>query len=87
MNEFAKKTNITLVFGLSAQYGRETNHKSMNLSNIVNSIKYTKILNQLNDNASNLSTFEFDDESHASNFYASSQIICNTTIIQVLVVI
>ena len=58
----------------------------MNLSNIVNSIKYTKTLNQLNDNASNLSAFEFGDESHihsnthASIFYALSQIIRNTSI-------
>ena len=60
----SEKTNITLVFGLSAWYGRETNNKSMNLSNNVNSIKYTKTSNQLNDNASNLSGFEFGDESH-----------------------
>ena len=40
MDQFAKKTNITLVFGLSAWYGREANNKAMNFSTAVNSIKY-----------------------------------------------
>ena len=42
---------------------------------MVNSIKYTKTLNQLNDNASHI-----DSNTHASNFCALSQIIRDTSI-------
>ena len=85
INEFARKTNITLVFGLSACYGREANNKAMNFSNIINLIKYT---NTLNDNASNLFAFEFgnelqlhiDSNTYANDFYTLYQIIRNTSI-------
>ena len=59
MSEFATKTNIILLFCLSACYELEGNHNAMNCSNIWNLIEHT---NTLNDNASNLFAFEFGNE-------------------------
>ena len=82
MDEFAKKTNITLVFGLSAWYGREASNKAMNFSNTVNSIKYANILRITHQIYLHLNLVMNYNHSntHAIDLYALFLIICNTSI-------
>eukprot|EP01084_Bolivina_argentea_P193304 331661_1 len=59
INQFAIKTGVTLIFGLNACYGRQSDTTSMNFSNIINLINYT---NSMGDVAKNLYGFEFGNE-------------------------
>eukprot|EP01084_Bolivina_argentea_P193303 331660_1 len=59
INEFAINTNVTLIFGLNACYGRKSRTSSMNFSNIISLINYT---NTMGNKAANLLGFEFGNE-------------------------
>ena len=72
MNEFAYKTNLTLVFGLNACYGRPGHDESMNFTNIEQLFNYT--INEMNKTIiKNLYGFEYgnsEGQQHGSNEYA-----------------
>eukprot|EP01084_Bolivina_argentea_P051104 93989_1 len=88
INEFAIQTNVTLIFGLNACYGRKSYTSTMNFSNIIALVNYT---NSLGDKVSNLYGFEFGNElasphtpphrvnesAYAKDFYKLYQIIDN----------
>eukprot|EP01084_Bolivina_argentea_P004811 9113_1 len=59
INEFAYKTNVTLVFGLNACYGRPAINKSMNFTNIEQLFEYTSTQQTGFDN---IYGFEFGNE-------------------------
>ena len=59
INEFAVKTNVSLIFGLNACYGRKTASSSMNFSNIIALMDYTE---SMRNKAANLYGFEFGNE-------------------------
>eukprot|EP01084_Bolivina_argentea_P004810 9112_1 len=69
INEFAYKTNVTLVFGLNACYGRPAINKSMNFTNIEQLFNYT--VNKMNKTITqNLYGFEYgnsEGQQHGSN--------------------
>ena len=76
------KTNITLIFGLNACYGRESRSSAMNFTNIENLLKYTNTIDTMN---KNLFGFELGNElqasidagTYANDFYTLYKLISN----------
>eukprot|EP01084_Bolivina_argentea_P223948 378806_1 len=82
INNFATITNITLLFGLNACYGRLTKNTSMNFSNIQALLDLTSTI----PNTQNLKGFEFGNELqhsihpyiYATDFIKTQQMIQDT---------